>query len=91
MYQVAHALKFSCMSTAHPIFPRGIILSNGPKFSTKADTVGVLLDYCSRFSVNSAWGRRRSHWCMGRYVDTPAMMLKKCCLNDLMATSATLS
>ena len=52
--------------------------------------MGVVLDLCSRLRVSSSWGRRRSHWCMGKSVATPAIILKNFCLEALMVPSATL-
>ena len=58
----ARALEFSWMSMAHPIDPRGILLSsNGPDIAAYANTVGIALDFRSRFRVSSDWVRRRYH------------------------------
>ena len=47
--------------------------------------------YChSRFIVSLFWGRRRSHLCMGNFFAIPSTLLNNCCLNALIATSATL-
>ena len=53
--------------------------------------MGVVLNFCSKFSVSSDWGRRSYHCYMGKLVATPIIMLKKCFKNALMATSDTLS
>ena len=63
---------------------------NGLNIAAYDDTMGVVFDYRSRFRVSLAWGRRRSHLCIGKSVATPEMMLKKFFLKDFMATSATL-
>ena len=68
---------------------KGVLLkSNTPFNCDHADNFGLIFEFLSKLSVNSAWGSRRSHSVIGNCGLQVARPLHKWFLNVRMAASA---
>jgi hypothetical protein len=59
-----------------------------PKMCVAAESLGLILEVLSIFSVMTAWGRILSHKCMGKDLSVEHNPAIKLSLNDLIAHSA---